>query len=135
MLQPGVNESYRKLQQTLSSFFPQDGELVYCNNVVGLLQGLGCTHNPEEWRLFVYWSKYSFKAAQQHNGNINPSIPFAHSVHMDIYENMDLLLKAMSYSKYGWKICGKLKITGLLLGYTKFCCFLCEWDSRAKDKH
>ena len=19
--------------------------------------------------------------------------------------------------------------------YTKFCCFLCEWDSRAKDKH
>ena len=20
-------------------------------------------------------------------------------------------------------------------GYTKFCCFLCEWDSRAKDKH
>jgi hypothetical protein len=20
-------------------------------------------------------------------------------------------------------------------GYTKFCCFLCEWNSRAKDKH
>ena len=50
---------------------------------------------------------------------------------------MDLLLKAVSYSKYGWKICGDLKAIGLLLGmhsaYTKFCCFLCEWDSQEKD--
>jgi hypothetical protein len=21
------------------------------------------------------------------------------------------------------------------LGYTKYCCFICEWDSRARDKH
>jgi len=57
----------------------------------------------------------------------------------EIYENIDLLLKAMSYSKYGWKICGYLKVTGLPQGmhsgYTKFCCFLREWDSRTKDKH
>jgi len=30
--------------------FSKDGELVYCNDV-GLLQELGCTHNPKEWRL------------------------------------------------------------------------------------
>jgi len=52
---------------------------------------------------------------------------------------MDLLLKALSYSKYRWKICGDLEVIGLLLGmqpgYTKFCCLLCEWDSQAKDKH
>jgi hypothetical protein len=52
---------------------------------------------------------------------------------------MDLLLRAISYSKYGMKICGDLKIIGLLQGmqsgYTKFCSFLCELDSRAKDKH
>jgi len=29
---------------------------------------------------------------------------------------MDLLLKALSYSKYGWKICGDLKVTELFLG-------------------
>jgi hypothetical protein len=50
-----------------------------------------------------------------------------------------LLLKAVSYSKYGWKICGDLKAVGSLLGmqsaYIKFCCFLCEWDSRAKDAY
>jgi hypothetical protein len=52
---------------------------------------------------------------------------------------MDLVLKAVTYSKYGWEICGDLKAIGLLLGmqsgYTKFCCFLCEWDSQLKDKH
>jgi len=73
-----------------------------------------------------------------HNGNIHPSIHIAHSVHMkETYESMDLLLKAISYSKYGWKICGD-KVRGLLIGmqsgHTKFCCF-CKWDSRAKDKH
>jgi hypothetical protein len=75
-----------------------------------------------------------------HSGNIRLSIPTAHSVHMkETYENMHLLFKAISYSKCGWKICGDLKVTGLLLGmrsgYTKFCCFLCEWDSREKGKH
>ena len=32
-----------------------------------------------------------------------------------------------------------MKVIGLLLrrqrGYTKYPCFLCEWDSRARDKH
>jgi hypothetical protein len=29
---------------------------------------------------------------------------------------MDLFLKAVSYSKYGWKICEDLKDIGLLVG-------------------
>jgi len=37
-----------------------------------------------------------------HNGNIHLSIPIAHSVHMqETYENIVLLLKAISYSNYG----------------------------------
>ena len=49
-------------QQSLSSFFSKDGKLVYCNDVEGLLQELACTHNHEEWRLFVDLSKFSSKA-------------------------------------------------------------------------
>ena len=26
-------------------------------------------------------------------------------------------------------------LRGLQLGYTKYCCFLCLWDSRARNKH
>jgi len=83
-------------------FFSKDGELLYCNNVEGLLQELGCTHNPEDWRLFVDPTKFSLRALQLHNGNIHLSIPNAYSVHMkETYENMGLLLKAQNYSKYG----------------------------------
>jgi hypothetical protein len=57
----------------------------------------------------------------------------------ETYENIYLLLKAISYSKCGWKICGDLTVMGLFLGiqsgYIMFCCFLRELDSRAKDKH
>ena len=120
--------SYRKCQQSLSSSFCKNSELVYCNDVEGLLQGLVCTHNHEEWGL-LNSSKSSLKVVLLHNGNIHPSIPNAHSVHMkETYENMALLLKAVSYSKYEWKICGGLKILRLCLrmqsGYT-VCCLLC----------
>jgi len=57
----------------------------------------------------------------------------------ETYENMEMLLKHIQYSKYNWNICGDLKVVALLLGmqlrYTKYCCFVCEWDSRAKELH
>jgi hypothetical protein len=79
--------------------------------------------------------KFSLKVVLLHNGNIHPSIPIAHSVHMkETYKNMDLLLKGMD-----GKYVVTLKVIGLLLGmqsnYTQFCHFLCQWDSRVKDKH
>jgi len=47
------------------------------------------------------------------NGNIHPSIPVVHSVHMkETYENMDVILKTISCSKHGWKVCGDLKVKG-----------------------
>jgi hypothetical protein len=50
------------------------------------------------------------------------------------YDNMKFLLTVIQYEKYSWYVCGDLKViallVGLQLGYTKFCCFLCEWDSR-----
>jgi hypothetical protein len=45
----------------------------------------------------------------------------------------------MKYHEYNRYLCGDMKILGMLFGkqggYTKFPCFLCEWDSRARDKH
>ena len=89
---------------------------------------------------FCRFHKFSLKAVLLHNRCIHPSIPIAHTVYMkEIHKNMDLLLTAISYSRYGWKICGVLHGVGLLLGiqsgYTKFCCFLCEGYSQAEDKH
>ena len=53
------------------------------------------------------------------------------------YENMKLLLEKIQYIKYNCNICGNLKVTdrllGLQRGYTKFCCYLCEWDGRGRN--
>ena len=54
------------------------------------------------------------------------------------YENM-ILMEAINYDKYKWQICGDLKVIALLLGlqqgFTKYCCFICDWDSRARPLH
>jgi hypothetical protein len=69
--------------------FSVDCELVYCNDVEGLLQELECAQNPAEWIIFVDSPSFILKALLLHNRNIHP---IAHSVQM-----MDFLLKVISY--------------------------------------
>jgi len=85
-------------------------------------------------------SKVSLKAVLLHNGNRYPSVPLAHAANMkESYESTKLLLGKIKYDKFNWKLCGDLKVVALLLwmqlGYTKYCCFLCEWDSLNKKNH
>jgi len=94
LLEQGFKVSYRKRQQIFSFFFSKNGELVYCNDVEGLMQELGFTHHSEERIFFLDFSKFISKTVPLHSGNIHSSIPIAQSVHMKkTYENMDLLLK------------------------------------------
>ena len=52
---------------------------------------------------------------------------------------MQILMEAINYDKFKWQICGDLKVITLLLGLqqglTQYCCFICEWDSRARSLH
>jgi len=52
---------------------------------------------------------------------------------------MKILMEAINYDKFKWQICGHLKVIALLLGlqqeFAKYCCFICEWDSRARSLH
>ncbi|KAK1787970.1 hypothetical protein P4O66_016453 [Electrophorus voltai] len=82
----------------------------------------------------------SLEAVLLHYGNRLPSIPVGHTVDMkETYDNMKQLLDCLEYSKYAWHICSDLKVVALLmglqLGYTKYCCFPCEWDSIARTLH
>jgi len=49
------------------------------------------------------------------------------------------ILELIKYKNYKMKVGGDLKIVGMLTGmqqgYTKFCCFLCLWDSRDRENH
>lgn len=97
-------------------------------------------YKANEWRLFIDSSKRSLKAVLLHNGNKYASVPVGYSVYLtETYKNLETLLKAIEYKEHDWMICGDLKILCMLLGqqsgYTKFPCFLCEWDSRTRDLH
>jgi hypothetical protein len=124
----------------MAQFFKKEGNLVVCNDVDDLMTALNINHKPEEWRLFIDSSKSSLKAVLLHNGNVLPSIPVDYAVNMkESYDNMKLLLYCVNCKKYQWQLCGDLAVVAVLLGlqqgYTKFCCFLREWDSRAKTSH
>ena len=53
--------------------------------------------------------------------------------------NMKNILMGVHYKKYQWEVCGDFKVIAVLLGlqsdYTKYCCFLCDSDSRSQDSH
>jgi len=52
---------------------------------------------------------------------------------------MNIVTEAINYDTFKGQICGNLQVTALLLGlqqgFTKYCCFTCEWDSRARSLH
>jgi len=46
---------------------------------------------------------------------------------------MKILMEAINYDKFKWKICGDLKVSGLQQGFTKYWEFICEWDRRTRS--
>ena len=128
---------YWKRLEDLVHFFKMERGLVACTDSDGLMQTLNINHNPLDLRLYIDSSKLSLKTFPLHNGNSLPSIPVGHSVHnKEPYENKKILMEAINYDKLKWQICGDLKVIALLLqGFAKYCCFICEWDSRARSLH
>jgi len=84
-------------------------------------------YNPDQWHLIIDMSKVSLKVVLL-NRNRFPSITLAHAgIMKESYESMKLLLG--KFDEFKWKL------LGMQLGYTKYCCFLCEWYSRDKKNH
>lgn len=141
LLAPGTSFAwYRNREKDYIPFFAEDDELTYCTDIHGLMAKLGLLYDPSQWRLFIDSSKRSLKAVLLHNGNEYASIPIAHSVYLkESYENMKKVLGKIKYDEHKWFICGDLKMTTILLGqqsgYTKNPCYICLWDSRAREEH
>ena len=131
---------YRKREESLLRYFSQDGQFVYCTDIKGLIEAMGCEYLKNQWRLFIDSSKRSLKCVLLHNGNQFPCVPVGHSFHMkEQYDTMKFVIEKLKYHEHKWLICGDLKVISILLGqqagYTKFPCFICLWDSRAKKEH
>ena len=122
-------------------YFAQEKDLVYCTDVPGLLNEIGvAAYETTDWRLFIDSSRRSLICVLLHNTNVHPSIPLAHSTTLkEQYDAIKYVLLKISYHDHQWVISVDLKMVNFLLGqqsgYTKYPCFLCMWDSRAKEKH
>ena len=77
LLQPGtIITYYRNRHAEFPPYFTQEKDIVFCNNVEGVLKKLGVTqYNPNDWRLFIDSCKRSLKCVLLHNGNDFGSIP------------------------------------------------------------
>lgn len=57
----------------------------------------------------------------------------------ETYATLDKILNVINYSKHQWQIISDLKVLtipfGMQGGFTKYPCYLCEWNSRAKDHY
>jgi len=130
---------YRGRHEEFKDFFSKKDGVVFCNGVCSVMEVPGYECKPDEGRFFIDWSKVSLKVVLLHNGNKFPSVPLVHAANTkESYESMKLLLGKINYGEFKWKLRGDLNVVALLLGmqlgYTKYCCFLCEWDSRDKKK-
>lgn len=132
---------FRDRDKEFRKYFSKENVLVYCNDIKGVIEEFKTiVYEPNDWRLFLDSSTRSFKAILLHNGNVYAPIPVAHStVLKEEYHNLELVLKKIKYEEHKWLVCGDLKIITIILGqqsgFTKYPCFLCEWDSRARDEH
>ena len=132
---------FRTRDENFVNFFSEVNLFVYCHDISGLLLQLGISvYNPTEWRLFIDSSKRSLKCVLLHNGNIFGSVPNAHSVFFqETYDDIKMVLNLIKYREHNWIICVDLKMVNFLLsqqkGFTKFPCYLCMWDSRARNQH
>ena len=70
---------FRSRHMNFSSFYSQEENVCLCNDISGLMQEIGCSYDPSEWRLFIDSIRASLKAVLLRNGNEKPSIPVAHA--------------------------------------------------------
>lgn len=141
LLQPSTRVTvYRDRELDFVNFFEKDDIMTFCKDIKGLMTALDRPYKASDWRLFIDASKTSLKAVLLHNGNLMSSVPVGYaSLTKESYGVLQHVLTKIKYQDHKWKICGDFKIIAMILGmqggYTKYCCFLCEWDSRARKEH
>ena len=80
---------YRNRDKEFVEYLTLDNDLVYCNDVAGLMRSCGHEHQSAEWRLFIDSSARSLKAVLLHNGNQFPSVSIGYGALVkESYETM-----------------------------------------------
>jgi hypothetical protein len=73
---------FRKRHEEFQDFYSDENDLVYFNNICGVMDVLDHEHKTAEWRLFIDSSKTRLKAVLLHIGNKYPSVPLAYATNV-----------------------------------------------------
>ena len=119
---------YRKRHEDLVHFFKMLSLILMA--WYSILITILWTGDSLETHLSSVSKQFSFTVA-------TPYLPFL--LVKQSWENMKILMEAINCYKFKLQICGDLRVIALLLGlqqgFTKYCCFISEWDSRARSLH
>ena len=108
---------YRYRKKGPIKFFKMEENLLFRDNIEGLITTMGTSYISLEWRLFIDSSKRSMKCVLLHNGNKLAVIPIERSIQMkETYENIKTILDRIKYVEHEWIICRDLNILSMLLG-------------------
>lgn len=141
LLERGVAvTAFRIRSANLAACFESFEKICYCKDIANLFTAMNQHLEVDDWRLFIDGSKTSIKAVLLNNGNVKPSIPVAFVVGMkEEFDTMKKMLELIQYERFPFKIVADFKMIAILMGlqsgFTKYSCFLCLWDSRARAEH
>lgn len=112
---------------------------LHSHDILTLAIAMDIEYDADEYRLFIDGAKTSLKAVLLHRSNKQPCIPVAYSTETEeTYEALGKILNDIKYEEHNWKLCCDLKVVAILCGLQKgnikYPCFLCNWDSRYKEK-
>ena len=95
-------------------FYSKEGDLVFCNDIAGLLVVIGTSkYSSEDLRLFIDSSKTSLKIVLLNNGNRFAPVPTKIKVK---YLAIKVVLEKLDYNAHQWIICVDLKMVNFILG-------------------
>lgn len=141
VLDPRVKVTgYRFREEPFIKYFvpSENNTYAFCHNIFGLMSARNVEYVADEWRLFIDSSKSGLKGVLLFHDNSLKPVPVFYAVGMkETYASMRFIFEKIHYDDHKWRISGDLKVialvTGMQSGYTKYCCFLCLWDSRYKE--
>ena len=98
--------SFRHRHKELIMFFTLKNNLVYCNNVCGLLSAFEWPrYEPSDWRLFIDSFRSSLKCVLLLNGNKYGFVLLAHSTTLKRNMAKKASLRKNTYDEQKWPIC------------------------------
>lgn len=122
----------------VQQFLYNEMNLLSSKTINGMVEVLVIEYESNNWKLFIGSSTPSLRGSLLHNDNSESSVSVCYALHMkETYENKKCRVKMHKiwWTKVAalWCLKGCCSCDGLQSTYTKYCCYLYEWDSSARE--